>query len=549
MKNINNKQNRKISIILVLIILIFPGCQKDFLEQAPKTSISEQIFWRHQADAYQALTGVYSVYAEKGGERIQGFGKSFVWLSSWAGYSSWRNFGHSRGVVVEPSSPIPPLMWRLGYQSISRANYFLENIGKVNMDETEKKSMIAEVRFLRAFSLFWLNQWFGDIPLVTKVLTFNEANSILQTPSAQVRAFILDELGEIATDLPVKHPESQSGRIEKGAAMALKGRLLMAEKRWQEAAGIYADIMNLNRYSIDPRWKELFQVQGDNNSEAIFVIKYHESEQGGEAMSQHTMRSSLYGGFNACNLFKHFVDEFRMTDGLRIEDSPLFDPDNPYDNRDPRLYKTMLIADYSVVPIDGKIFKGDPATIVLTGQTGANISGYLLQKWWDWAYKGTRTRYGGDYMHIRYPEVLLGRLESEMEAGTTVTQTLLDNTINLIRQRAEIDMPPVLMSDFANNEELKKIIINERWVELACEGGIHYFDLLRTGKLVEEAGQVIKGMRMTNDPENYTGLYNIDDEGYLIIGTITVDPHNVLWPIPLTELDVNPNLKQNPGYH
>ena len=238
-----------------------------------------------------------------------------------------------------------------------------------------------------------------------------------------------------------------------------------------------------------------------------------------------------------------------MIDGLRIEDSPMYDPDNPYDNRDPRLYKTLLIANYSVVPIDGQVFRGDPATIARIGQTGANISGYLNQKWWDWQYTGTRTRYGGDYMHIRYPEVLLGRLEAELEAGTAITQDLLDNTINLIRQRNEINMPPVLLTDFTSKDELKRIIINERWVELAFEGGVHYFDLLRTGKLVEEAGQVIKGMRITDDPDNYTGLYNIDDDGYLIIGTITVQPHNVLWPIPLTELDVNSNLKQNPGYN
>jgi starch-binding outer membrane protein, SusD/RagB family len=536
----------KIAFFLVLFVFLSPGCHHDFLDEYPKISISEQIYWQTEDDAYQALVGVYALLRSGWGERLEGYGKQFCWASAFAGYGSWRNFGHSRGLVLEPGGAIHLIMWRLSYQIISRANYFLENINKVNIDESKRNVMIAEVRFIRAFMHFWLNQWYGSVPVVTTVLTFDEANSIMQSSEQDVRSFILAELTEIAPVLPLAHPASEKGRIERGAALALKGRVLLYEERWPEAVEVYSQIMNLGRYIIDPRWKELFQVQGDDNDEAIFVVKYHESEQGGEAMSQHTMRSSLYGGFNALNVFKHFVDNFRMIDGELINDSPLYDPGNPYNNRDPRLYKTLLIADYSVVPIDGEVFRGDPATIARIGQTGTNISGYLLQKWWDWQYVGNRRTYGGDYMQIRYAEVLLSRLEAELEAGNSISQDLLDNTINRIRQRPEIDMPPVTETDPA---KLREIIRNERFVELAFEGGIRYFDLRRWRTLETEVGIEVLGMRMTNDPASYEGLHHINEDGYLIIGSLVFEPHNYYWPIPLSELDVNKNLVQNPGYY
>ena len=130
--------------------------------------------------------------------------------------------------------------------------------------------------------------------------------------------------------------------------MGLKGRVLMAQKKWSEAAAVYKQIMDLNRYIIDPRFKELFEDEAENTDEFIFANQYMENEYG-EAASQFTMRSSLYGGYNSLNVFKHLLDKFGMNDGMPIEESPLYDPANPYENRDPRLYATVLITGYSVV--------------------------------------------------------------------------------------------------------------------------------------------------------------------------------------------------------
>lgn len=530
------------SIILLLGALFLPGCSEDYLNENPKNAISEGIYWETKEDASQALMGIYTQYQGGWMERVSNLDKSMAWLSSWAGYSSWRDFGWTRDVEIDPTHGTVTAMWQLIFRQIARANYFLDNISKVKMDETEKAMMTAEARFLRSFSYFWGATLYGNIPLITKTITFDEANSISQVTEADIMNFVLSEMSAIEQDLPLKQTSANKGRIERGAAMAMKGRVLMVQKKWSEAAAVYKQIMELDRYIIDPRFKQLFEDEAENTDEFIFANQYMENEYG-EAASQFTMRSSLYGGYNSLNVFKHLVDKFGMNDGLPITTSPLYNPAQPYVNRDPRLYATVLITGYSVV--NGQVFTGDPASIAITGQTGPNVSGFLCNKFWDQGYKGNWQYYGGDYAQIRYAEVLLSRLESELEAGTPVTQALLDNTINKVRQRAAVNMPVVTETD---PTKLRAIVRNERFVELIFEGGLEYFDLKRWGTLKQEMDRDILGMKMTDDPAHYTGKYKINSDGYLVIGRLNFHDHNYLWPIPLSELDVNPNLKQNPGY-
>ncbi len=529
--------------LIAFTLLIPSGCQNGFLDENPLDAISEGIFWNNRAECYQALMGVYSTYAERTAERINNLDKSMIWMSSFAGYSSWRTFDWTRGIEIQATHGTITTMWRKLYLQISRTNYFLDNIDKADIPAEEKAQMKAEVRFLRAFSYFWLSQMYGNIPMPTHTLTFEEANNISQVSEKEAREFILSELTAIAGDLPLSHSATEKGRIEKGAALALKGRVLLAEKRWADAAVTYREIMNLGRYEIDPRFKQLFITEGENNQEFIFVNKYMENEFG-EAMSQHTIRSSLYGGFNACNLFQHFLDEFPMKDGKSIAESDLYNPKEPFDNRDPRLYETVLITGYSEV--NGEVFQGDPVTIARTGQTGANITGYILQKFWDRSFTGNRQYYGADYPQIRYAEILLSLLEAELEAGTAITQGLLDETINRIRKRPAVNMPEVIEKD---PSRLREIVRRERVVELGFEGGIEYFDMRRWGTLQEMVDREYYGMKMTDDPANYEGIHNINQDGHLVIGRQRFYEFNYLWPIPLSELDVNSNLKQNPGYN
>jgi len=542
-----NKLFRHLVLVgLILLLPLLPGCEEDFLEENPQSSISESIFWETRKDAMRALVGCYEQY---GGWHNNTDGWNAGMVEAMAFYSDIAQCKNPSapgefGAEMNSTSPQPYFMWNLNYRGIGRVNYFLENIGKVDdIDEDEKAEMTAEAKFIRAYRYFWLCQLFGDVPLTTKTLTFDEANSVSRDPKDQVVEFVLDELTAAAQDLPVSRPASEKGRIEKGAALAMKGRLLMAEERWSEAAETYENIIDLGRYIIDPRYKKLFEDEGENSDEIVLSLGLEEGTEISEYKTQRQMPGHQVGGHHHAAVFKNFVDAFLMEDGRTIETSPLYDPDNIYENRDPRLYAILFLPGYTELP-DGQIYHGHPDSLAQYGFKNIGLTGYSLRKHFDAGYDGDKEKYGGDIYLIRYAEVLLSYLESKLEAGDNITQTLLDNTINKVREREAVDMPSVTET---NRDELREIIRRERLVEFAFEG-LRYWDLLRWGTAVEELNGKFKGMKLTDNPENYTGAYSIDDEGYLISIEREFEEHNYLFPIPESELEVNPNMEQNPGY-
>jgi hypothetical protein len=222
----------------------------------------------------------------------------------------------------------------------------------------------------------------------------------------------------------------------------------------------------------------------------------------------------------------------------------LYDHNNPYDNRDPRLYYTINISGRNT-------FQGQPYISTPGNGSGdaldAHIdqfTGYGIFKFMDENYKGSLMESPCNFTLIRYAEVLLSYLESKLESGAAIDQTFLDQTINKVRGRASVNMPQVTTTD---PTELRKIVRRERRVELAFEG-LRYYDILRWDIAAEELDRQFTGMKLTNDPANYTA-YPVDADGYYI----TRPRHfikgiNELWPIPQAERDINKNLTQNPGY-
>lgn len=533
----------KSSSILLLILAVFlSSCNDDFFVENPTTQLSEAFFWQNEKHAHQALMGCYRVPQA-------GWTDGNGWSSWTPMFDSWTDIAVEKLRRAYPYNGLQSntsqvqTMWRDNYSIISKCNYFLGNIEKVEMDGSKKAEMVAEVKFLRGYAYYWLSQLFGNIPLTKELLTFDEANNITQSPKEEVVNFILNELTDAASDLPVKRPDGEYGRIEKGAALALKGRLLMAEKRWSEAAKTFEEIVGLNRYKIDTRFKKLFEDEGDNSDEIIFSKKYIENNLG-DGVTQRPFGPAWYGRYGELYVLQNFVDKFLMTDGMPITQSPLYDANHPFENRDPRLYATVLLPDYSVV--NGKMYRGHPDSIAATRQGGPGVSGYAANKFFDADFSGNFSSYGGDYKLIRYAEILLNLLESKLEARENITQNLLDNTINQIRNREEVKMPPVTETDV---DKLREIVRNERCIELALEGGIRYFDLLRWGELHTALNKKFYGVKITDNPDNYDGGYIINDQGHIFVCEKIFLEHYYLWPIPLRELDVNKNLKQNPGYN
>ena len=379
----------------------------------------------------------------------------------------------------------------------------------------------------------------------SKVLTVEEANSVFRDSKETVVNFIVTELQEAIRDLPVTRPNEDYGRITKGGALGILGRVFLAEKRWEEAKDTYKQIMNLGVYEIDPRFSDLFIEKGENSKEFLLVSKRTQDLYTNSI--QLVCQGFTWGGWHHFSPYNELVEEFCCIDGLPIHESPLFDPEKPYENRDPRLLKTVFVDNVSV--FKGILYIAHPdsnPSIYMDQLLRRPWSGYAVRKFCDESYEGNLNSYGCDFPMIRYAEVLLSYLEANIESGSPITQHLLDETINRVRGREEIKMPSVTET---NPDKLTTILRRERRVELAWEG-LRLFDLFRWRTAHIYLRTRFHGMKdcSAKDAPTYTTV-PVDENGYYLIDeTFFREDVDYLWPIPQTERDVNKNLTQNYGY-
>ncbi len=259
-------------------------------------------------------------------------------------------------------------------------------------------------------------------------------------------------------------------------------------------------------------------------------------------MNQHFF-PALNGGWHIFNPLGSLVESYEFTDGTPFSYSnPLFDVKQPFKNRDPRLKYTVLF--------NGDSFQGLPyithpdstrSVDQLTTSKQATRTGFGMRKFSVESLSGDLMNSGVDLPIIRYAEVLLSYLEARLEAGAAIDQGLLDQTINAVRGRASVNMPKITETDPA---KLRVILRRERRNELALEG-IRLWDLMRWNV----AAEVLKG-------DFYGGSFpaakNLRKKN-----ASTTDPNNrwfvtskafragidETWPIPLSEVNINPNLK------
>ncbi|HSI77630.1 MAG TPA: RagB/SusD family nutrient uptake outer membrane protein [Lunatimonas sp.] len=539
------KKLRLIGVLSILILMGQTGCQ-DWLDEQPLVQLSEGSFWNSESDGLLALTGIYN----GSNVGINAYTNELLILSSATDDSSYK-FGAVgniySGYLRAADTQVVLAIWQRAYRTIFKVNYFLENIDRVEMDSALKAQWIAEAKFLRAYEYFYMSILYGGVPLITSVLTIEEANSQTRNSLTEIVEFSIQELTAAAQDLPATRPASERGRILKAAPLAIKGRLLMIHNRWSEAVSTYEEIIGLDAHQIDPRYKAIFEEEGETSSEIILATNMIAGLYG-NTHNQRNHHPEFYGGYSEVNPFQGMVDAFLMTDGLPIEESPLYDPQNPFDNRDPRLYASVFLPEYT--EFRGRLFLAHP------DRTGDNIAalpgatGYGWKKYVTEDFAGDFGSSGDDVILVRYAEVLLSYLESKIENGDNITQELLDQTINQVRGRQEVGMPPVTETDPA---QLTEILRRERRVEFCIERVIRYMDIRRWGIFLEVMNRQFYGMKLTDDADNYED-YTVETSGrfrghYKVInktGTVTQDM--ALIPIPLSEIDLNPALEQNPGY-
>lgn len=524
--------------IVSLIIIFNSSCVE--LDKNPLDQLSTGSFWKNESDANLALVGVYRSTGTDFWSSENAIAFDCATDNAYSkNFDGWHD---ALSLKMTPNNGILTNVWNAGYKKIAKCNNFLENIGKADMDEIKKREMIAEVRFIRAYQYFWLTNFFGDIPLVTKVLDFNTANHLTREPKTSIISFLYKELSESAVDLPTTRIASQKGRVVRGAALAMKGRLLMSEKAWSEAATTFKQIIDMGVFKIDPNYQNIFLEAGEKSNEIILAAQYLPADY---SWGQRNVLPSQYqGGFATYKVVEDLVGAYLMKDGKAKENSPLYNQNQPFINRDPRLYYSIFLPGFT--KFQGKTYQAHPDSINNQDKVPLNnSSGYYAKKFIDES-SGAVNQYGGDIILIRYAEVLLNYLEAKLESGDNIDQNLLDLTINQLRLRQSVSMPKV---NDTNPVSLKEILRNERRIELAFEGPLRIWDLMRWRIAHDKLKGKFYGMKITNDPGNYKKFEVNENGNVFVMQRIGMNPAiNYLWPIPQSERDINGNLTQNTGY-
>lgn len=549
-----NKKYIAACLVAVATVMGMGSCADDLLEKNPTADISDASFWTSASDAKLGLVGCYS---SSHGWNHENFDspQGLIYLDFAGGNGTEKeNFTSPMCSTntLATNSQISNY-WANSYTAIAKCNTFLDNIGNCKMDESTKAEYIAEVKTIRAIFYMKLAFHFKDIPMPLKSLTTEEANTIGQTSQTDVYKQCEADLLEAITVLPLHQESSETGRYTKGAARAMLGRLYLAQERWADAANQYKAIIDSKQYEIDrtngsDSYEKLFWYGGESSKEQIFFVN--------GAKDKYTWSRFIYatpecnGGWHQFAVYNELVKEYFCSDGLSIEESPLYDKKDPYKNRDLRLYASVFLPPVGTYP--GTTFKNITYDCYNAGGNDAYnkfnlFNGYCPKKGLDPSNEDIWGAY--EYVcHIRYAEVLLSYLEAVNESTpNSVDQTLLDLTINDIRDRAEL--PGLKKANLTTQEAVRKAVRKERRVEMAFEG-LRLFDVLRWGIANEVLNHTMTGVLLSDDPSahNYKGNSQVDEDGYYKFENRAWQSYNRYWPIPQSELNVNKNLTQNEGY-
>lgn len=539
-----------LSIIAAALLMgSFSSCS-DFLDRYPLEELSDGSFWKTEKDAEMAVSNLYNVLptwdtdeAINSDDAVHGI--------------KWAAGNQSKG-VYDPSD----YGWSGEYGYIRQANLVLEKIQEMDLSEDAYKKLEGQARFFRAYTYFTLIRSFGAVPYIDKPLELTDVENITRTPKDEVYAKVMEDFDIAIANLPVQWDETNSGRITKGAAMAMKARAALYYNNWETAMTEAKNVMDLGQYELydkdnTGRYKELFWEVADGCDEFILSVQFNAPTRTHYLIGWECFPTLGWGGLNPT---QSLVDAFEDINGAPItSEASVYDPTNPFANRDPRLEVNVLH--------DGEIMYGvtiKVAPLSSSGNTGigqhgdATATGYYQQKWLDPSIDPQSTGWdmGKDWVVIRYAEVLLTYAEAKNELSPLDPSAF--DAVNQVRRR--VGMPDLQNTDptkptyCGTQDDLRKRIWNEWRVEFALEGGKRQWDIRRWGIAKDVLNAPFEGLRYTlvddpNAPKGDNGKKCILYVGEpLKLAGSHYEDHNYLLPIPQTEIDLNPKLEQNPGY-
>jgi len=522
----------------LLLVLSLTMCSEDVLDKQPLGVLTEETFYQSEKDFDAATLAPYSTmlnltYDQFGAGLWNGFLKpdddvqhrdpnDAMDVFNWTPASN--NFGW---------------VWANAYKGIGRANTVLDQLPKANKfgDPAKKPRYEAEAKFMRAWWYFLLATNWGDVPIVTSVPTDVEATMVGNSKPGEVWDLIEADLKFAVANLPSDYG-SEKGRASKWTAQALLGKVQVYRAQWFKTPAKYAEaatnlqaVVSSGKFSLTANYGDNFDQNKENNQESLFEVQDTQGDnvnswgttdtggRAGHAWTIYVSPSCYYGAGGGCapKNWGQGYGQIDITPSLVKE----FEPG------DPRRYYTM----YSQGEIYDPTGTGTPfdSTWSRTGHTPAKYN-----RPWDpnrfpnnWSENNLRL--------IRYADVLLLLAEAKLLGANDVAGAA--TLINQVRARArttpvpaEAKITPLLPDVVAGTPAaMLQALMHERRVELATEWDYRYEDLVRWHR----AGLInIKTDVQFGYPESNTNW----KETFL------------LKPVPQSELDLNQNLKQNPGY-
>lgn len=461
----------------------------------------------------------------------------------------------------------PDNVWDRYFAGIAKCCTLLENSNHVNLDisrldpakrveyENNLKDIRmwrAEAHFLRAYFNFELLKRYGPIPIIKSTLDINKDYSDTPRPTMkEVVEFIANDCDIAADSLeltPWRNMNDAFGRATKGAALALKSRLLLyaasplyvnfgdideANKPsdatlWKAAADAAKAVIDLNQYELASAYDDLFK-NDFQNKEYIFVRRYPSNSD-----FEKSNFPISYGGKGGTNPSQNLIDDYEMLDGTAFDWSDPVKAAHPFENRDERLLATVLM--------NGVLFKGKRVATYPGGadampNPNATKTGYYLRKFLN-ENVNIQTG-GGSDGHVvplfRLAEIYLNYAEALNEYDPTNPDIAV--YLNKIRERVSLpDVPSGL-----TQEQMRTLIHHERRVELAFEEH-RFWDVRRWKVASSTLGAPVKGVKITQD-----------DAGNFTYSPVQVEqrvfqPKMYWYPIPQSEVLKLHHWEQNKGW-
>lgn len=502
----------KKSIVILLALFMFSSCSNDFLEKENPTQLGEGNFYKTEKQMDQALIGIYgqlqgiigsqwiftefisdntTVHFDEGN---RGFAPLIESLEYWQMNSNTLNiYG----------------MYRDTYNALGNINTALLKLSEAGaIDAGVKTKFEGELKFFRAYYYFLLTEYFGDVILVTEPVT-NPSNAFqfARSPKSDVYALIESDLNFAVSALPNPSdiPASQAGRVSKGTALTLQGKVWLTRKDFPKAKIALDQVVALNAYSLVPNYADIFDPSNKNNSESIFEVQF----QGGNDLGESS-------GF-IYNFFPQFTNG-EVTGFPGVSGSgwniPTRDIINDYEAGD--LRKDASLSEGYISNVTGNFV---PVPFIEKFHHSHSIQGRPNDNW----------------PVYRYADVLLMLAEAINEQSGPNAEAY--GYINEIRDRAGL-------ADISGmtKEEFRVALLHERRVELAFENH-RWFDLKRTLTTTQLVALLnAHGLEERANPTTSRGSTAFTASDYIF------SPYEIILPLPEREILVNPELTQNDGY-